>query len=214
MTVNEVRAKLGLLPLAPANVPLQEKPPVKKYNHNHDPENGQFTSGDGGGNGAASSKPAGWYDRNKDWVKPVAVGAAVVGGTALAIATAGAAVPEEIEAATLLTEGAEDASLATEGAVAGDAAASEVSNVITKAGQTVGNDGITVSSKSVAQDAAEQFVGEDSTPMYDRNTNEYAGQESADGTRQIRYTSANSDDPYINLENKSTGGNLHVRWKQ
>lgn len=34
----------------------------------------------------------------------------------------------------------------------------------------------------------------------------------ADGTRVARFTSINKPDPYINLENKVTGGNLHVRW--
>lgn len=93
-----------------------------------------------------------------------------------------------------------------------EAEAAEIASIISKANQTVGNDGIVASSQSIAEAAADQFVGDDAAPMVDRNTKVYVGQRSADGLRQARYTSASSNDPYINLENESTGGNLHVRW--
>ncbi len=38
------------------------------------------------------------------------------------------------------------------------------------------------------------------------------GFQSADGTKVARFTSLNKAQPYVNLENEVTGGNLHVRF--
>jgi hypothetical protein len=103
MTVDEVRARLGLLP-------MPKSKPVKKYNQNHDPENGQFSAGEDGSS-SSSGKQQSWYERNKDWVKPVAVGTVAAVGAGIAVATGGAAIPEELEAAELMTEGVEGADI-------------------------------------------------------------------------------------------------------
>ncbi len=87
----------------------------------------------------------------------------------------------------------------------------QISRIIDKANQTIGNDGELAADKNIVKQAAEQFVGNNARPIYDRAGN-YVGEISADGTKVVRYTSANNlDDPYINFENKQTGGNLHVR---
>jgi len=88
---------------------------------------------------------------------------------------------------------------------------SEISNTITRARQTIGNDGMFVSSKNIAENVAEQFVGDNARPIYDRVGN-MVGKISEDGTKIARYTSIEKLDAYINLENKPTGGNLHIRW--
>lgn len=80
---------------------------VTKYNPYHKPagtsDGGQFTTVDG--MGSAPAKPQSWYERNKGWVKPVAIGAAVAAGVATAILTDGIAVSEEIEGAEALMGG-------------------------------------------------------------------------------------------------------------
>ncbi|HWR13225.1 MAG TPA: RHS repeat-associated core domain-containing protein [Terriglobales bacterium] len=89
--------------------------------------------------------------------------------------------------------------------------AGEVLNILQKARSVVGNQGITVSSREAAEQAAKEWVGQGARPITDRVTGKVVGQISADGTKVARYTSAHTKG-YINLVNKATGGNLHVRW--
>ncbi len=77
---------------------------------------------------------------------------------------------------------------------------------------TVGNRSIQVASRKIAEAAAEEFVGPGAKTITDRATGGIAGKISADGTKVYRITSLRNAQPYINLENKVTGGNLHVRF--
>ena len=77
---------------------------------------------------------------------------------------------------------------------------------------TVGNQSIQVASRDVAEEAAEKFVGPNAEPIRGGyGSGPQVGWKSADGTKVARWTSADTKG-YINLENKATGGNLHVRW--
>jgi hypothetical protein len=99
--------------------------------------------------------------------------------------------------------------------VAAKAAATEVSEVadlVAKAAGTVGNQSARASSKATALAAAEEWVGPGAKTLVDRNTGQIAGKISADGTKVYRITSLNKAQPYVNLESKMTGGNLHVRF--
>jgi len=69
-----------------------------------------------------------------------------------------------------------------------------------------------VASRDVAEAAAEKFVGPGAKTITDRSTGQVVGKISADGTKVYRTTSIGKAEPYVNLGNKSTGGNLHVRW--
>ena len=106
-----------------------------------------------------------------------------------------------------------DASIATDTSVATGNEV-EISSIVESANGTVGNDGIVVSSRKVAEDAAQEFVGKDARTIYDRTTGNTVGRISSDGTKIARYTSADKPAPYINLENKTTNGNLHIRWQK
>jgi hypothetical protein len=64
----------------------------------------------------------------------------------------------------------------------------------------------------VAEEAAKEFVGAGARPIFERGTGEVVGEISSAGDKVARFTSAGKAEPYINLENKTTGGNLHVRW--
>jgi hypothetical protein len=75
---------------------------------------------------------------------------------------------------------------------------------------SVGNQGIKASSRAAAEEAAEKWVGEGARPIF--REGQQIGWESADGTKVVRFTSAGKPDPYINLTNKTTGGNLHVHF--
>jgi RHS repeat-associated protein len=88
----------------------------------------------------------------------------------------------------------------------------EASSLAAKAASTVGNQGAVASSEKVALAAAKEFVGPGSTTIVDRTTGQVVGEVSADGTKVYRITSINKPQPYVNLENKTTGGNLHVRF--
>jgi hypothetical protein len=55
-----------------------------------------------------------------------------------------------------------------------------------------------------------QWVGPGARVITESGTGEPVGFASADGTKIARYTSA--DKGYINLVDKQTGSNLHVRW--
>jgi hypothetical protein len=95
---------------------------------------------------------------------------------------------------------------------AGGAFRSEVSNILSKATSSVGNQGIQASSRDVAEQAAKEWVGEGAQPIVERSTGAQVGWKSADGMKIARNTSANNAQPYINLVNKAIGGNLHVRF--
>jgi hypothetical protein len=85
--------------------------------------------------------------------------------------------------------------------------------VVSRAIATVGSRSIRVASRQVAEEAAEKFLGQGSQPIRAlRGAGEIIGKISADGQRVVRYTSAEKAVPYINLENKVTGGNLHVHF--
>src|SRR5579864_9780398 len=61
--------------------------------------------------------------------------------------------------------------------------------------------------------AAKKWVGLGSRAIRSgRGSGDVIGEISADGTKVARFTSINKPGPYINLENKLTGGNLHVSW--
>jgi hypothetical protein len=53
-------------------------------------------------------------------------------------------------------------------------------------------------------------VGVGARPIY--KGGEVVGKVSADGQKVYRITSINKAEPYVNLVNKATGGNLHVRF--
>jgi RHS repeat-associated protein len=90
--------------------------------------------------------------------------------------------------------------------------AAEVANLVAKAAGTVGNQGATASSKAAALAAAEDWVGQGARPIVDRATGQVVGKISANGDKIYRITSINKAQPYVNLVNKTTGGNLHVRF--
>jgi RHS repeat-associated protein len=90
------------------------------------------------------------------------------------------------------------------------AVASEAESLIIQAAQTVGNKGAVAASKESALAAAEQWVGVGARPIY--KGGEVIGKVSADGQRIYRITSINKAQPYVNMVNKTTGGNLHVRF--
>jgi len=95
---------------------------------------------------------------------------------------------------------------------AGTPLAEDLSGVLSRASSAVGNQGAKVASREVAEQAAKEWVGEGAEPILaDHGTGAQIGWKSADGTRIVRFTSAESKG-YINLVNKITGGNLHVRW--
>jgi hypothetical protein len=96
--------------------------------------------------------------------------------------------------------------------VATSTAKSEVQIVLSKAASTVGNQSIRVGSREAAEQAAKEWVGQGARPIVERSTGTQVGWKSVDGMRIARFTSANKPSPYINLENKATGGNLHVRF--
>jgi RHS repeat-associated protein len=87
----------------------------------------------------------------------------------------------------------------------------DLPGVLSRASSAVGNQGAQVASREVAEQAAKEWVGEGARPITDRITGKVVGEISADGTKVARFTSAESKG-YINLVNKITGGNLHVRW--
>jgi hypothetical protein len=72
------------------------------------------------------------------------------------------------------------------------------------------NKGAVASSQTVATQAAEEWVGLGARPIF--KGGQVVGKISPDGTRIYRITSIDKPDPYINLVNKSTGGNLHVHF--
>jgi hypothetical protein len=83
--------------------------------------------------------------------------------------------------------------------------------VLSRAGSAVGNQGAKVASREVAEQAAKEWVVEGSRELTNRAGTKVIGEISADGTKVARFTSAETRG-YINLENKLTGSNLHVRW--
>lgn len=85
-----------------------------------------------------------------------------------------------------------------------------VEDIVAKAGSSVGNQSIKASSRAAAEEAAEKWVGAGARPIM--REGEQVGFVSADGTKVARWTSAGKPDPYINLTNNTTGGNLHVHF--
>jgi len=161
---------------------------IEKFNPNHDPDNGQFTSGDGGS--GANDNMIDGYDKNN----PLNIAPQIYLPVS-PISGIGAAIGEGAAAAAAIAE------------------KQEVESLIETATKLSGNDGVFASSRDIANNAAESFVGNDAMPIYDRTSGEQIGKISSDGNKIARYTSLNKDEPYINLENKQTSGNLHVRWK-
>jgi RHS repeat-associated protein len=93
----------------------------------------------------------------------------------------------------------------------GTAAVSETTTLITRATMVVGNKGAVASSQAAALQAAEEWVGIGARVIRSRS-GQIVGKISADGQRVYRTTSINKAQPYINLESKASGGNLHIRW--
>ena len=83
--------------------------------------------------------------------------------------------------------------------------------LLAQAVMTVSNRGAVAASREAALEAAEQWVGIGARLIRSRS-GQVVGKISADGQRIYRTTSMSKAQPYINLENKATGGNLHVRW--
>ena len=83
--------------------------------------------------------------------------------------------------------------------------------LLAQAAMTVSNRGAVAASREAALEAAEQWVGIGARLIRSRS-GQVVGKISADGQRIYRTTSMSKAQPYINLENKATGGNLHVRW--
>lgn len=90
------------------------------------------------------------------------------------------------------------------------AAGAGVEEIVAKAGSSVGNQSIKASSRTAAEEAAEKWVGAGARPIF--REGEQVGFVSTDGTKVARWTSAGKPDPYINLTNNTTGGNLHVHF--
>jgi hypothetical protein len=89
--------------------------------------------------------------------------------------------------------------------------AGAIAEVLSKAGSAVGNTSVQVASRETAEQAAKAWVGEGARQIVDRGTGKVVGEISADGSKIARFTSADTKG-YINLESKTTGSNLHVRW--
>ena len=89
---------------------------------------------------------------------------------------------------------------------------SEEATVLARAGSAVGNQFAKVSSREVAEASARRWVGVGGRLLTNRNTGAVIGEESASKLKVVRYTSIDKAQPYINLVNKVTGGNLHVGW--
>jgi len=130
-------------------------------------------------------------------------------GIAARALTAGAGLLEAIPGA--FSQGTSANASESTAIAAGNASRNEVSNILSKAEGTVGNEGIQASTRDVAEQPARDWVGEGAQPIVERSTGIQVGWRSADGLKISRYTSANKAQPYINLENKIQGGNLHVR---
>ncbi len=109
-----------------------------------------------------------------------------------------------------LIGGGIEAARAAQMARAGEEAGAGAEEILAKAASSVGNQGIKVSSRATAEEAAEKWVGEGARPIF--REGQQIGWQSADGTRVARFTSAGKPDPYINLTNNETGGNLHVHF--
>jgi len=131
----------------------------------------------------------------------LASGGAVAAGEGLIDGLAGSAGREAVKGAATSAAG-----------TAVDEAA-EISTLAAKAATTVGNQSAVASSRDVALKAAQEFLGPGATPIRAaRGAGDIIGEISADGQRVMRYTSIDKASPYINLENKLTGGNLHIRF--
>jgi len=90
--------------------------------------------------------------------------------------------------------------------------ADEVQAILSRAALATGNESIYVADRATAERAAKEWAGEDAEPIYaDRGAGSQVGWKSADGTKIVRFTSADRSG-YINLVNRITGSNLHVRW--
>ncbi len=90
-----------------------------------------------------------------------------------------------------------------------------VADILTKAESAVGDQSVKVANRQVADQAAKDWVGKDATTLTSNHGGEPGSQiglKSADGTKVARFNNAESKG-YINLENKVTGSNLHVRFK-
>jgi RHS repeat-associated protein len=114
-----------------------------------------------------------------------------------------------IGAAKLIGLGAETALAARTAGTVGQAGAG-VEEILAKASSSMGNQTIKASSRMVAEEAAEKWVGAGARPIF--REGEQVGFVSADGTKVARWTSAGKPDPYINLTNNQTAGNLHVHF--
>jgi RHS repeat-associated protein len=112
-----------------------------------------------------------------------------------------------------LIGGGIEAARAAQMARAGEEAGAGVEGILAKAASSVGNQGIKAASREAAEQAAREWVGEGARAIRaGRGTGEIIGEISADGTKVARFTSVDKASPYINLENKVIGGNLHVSW--
>ncbi len=226
LTADEVRDKMGLKAIKGKNAEA-DAPDVKKFNPHHD-ERGRFTTAD---RAVAPNfaelpgiKPGSVATRNGTEV--AAAGAAVrilpIIGGALGIGVIANENKDKIRQVPLNMEGDESTSSSEsqgtkkpeEEEKQKEERTKEIKRIVDKAKQTSGNDGDVAPDREAAEEAAKQFIGENSTELVERQTGEYVGQKSEDETRIVKYTSVNKSDPYINLENKPTNGNLHVRWKK
>jgi RHS repeat-associated protein len=88
----------------------------------------------------------------------------------------------------------------------------EAIELVGKAASTVGNQSVQATSRQAAEQAAKEWVGQGARTLTNRQTGQVVGQMSADGSKVARFTSAGKAQPYINLENRATGGNLHVHF--
>jgi RHS repeat-associated protein len=129
-------------------------------------------------------------------------GGRLPGGSAASTAEKAAARVAAEAAAKVAAEAAAEAALKR-----------EVAELLGKAASAVGNQSVRATSRDAAEQAAKDWVGAGSRPIRaGRGTGQIIGEVSADGQRVARFTSAGKASPYINLENKATGGNLHVHF--
>ena len=92
----------------------------------------------------------------------------------------------------------------------------EVQEVVQRAASAAGNQELTVATEDVAKRAADQFLGPGRRPItqqYGSRAGQEVGRISADGQRVVRMD-ANATAPHYNFETKTTGGNLHVRFRR
>ena len=91
----------------------------------------------------------------------------------------------------------------------------EIEGIVTRAESAVGREEITVSSKGIAEQAVDKFLGPGKQPLiqnYGSRAGQQIGWKSEGGLKLVRDDSAAAR-PHYNFQNLQGGGNLHVYFK-